>query len=473
MRKIPQATPPTQTPFLHHVSTMQITPKPRLFPANFAWGFAAAAPQIEGAAFEDGKTASVWDTFARVPGAVDSGHTLDVACDHYHRYEEDLTLMAQLGAKHYRFSIAWPRIFPDNSGTPNPAGIDFYNRLINKMLALGLTPWLTMYHWDTPQWVEDDFGGWRSRACAQAFGVYAQTIVQAFGDRVKNWITLNEIFCFTRRSYGLGEHAPGLRLSEQVVNQTYHHAMLAHGYGVQAVRAFGGAGARVGLTDPPDAFIPLTETPNDIAAAQAAFVAANTRILEPMYKGRYHPDYLAQAGADAPIVEPGDLELISQPTDFLGLNIYRGKFVRAGADGQPEVLAMPRSYPTADATWLTHTPQSMYWCTRCVAEIYGVSCIYITENGAGYDDFPPVNGEVLDLHRRDYLRNYLRELQRAIEDGVPVHGYFLWSFMDNFEWSEGYTRRFGVVYTDYTTQKRTPKASALWYSLVLGANAIV
>jgi beta-glucosidase len=452
---------------------MTIKPIPRPFPADFVWGFAAAAPQIEGAAFTDGKGVSVWDTFARIPGKVHNRDTLDVACDHYHRYPEDLALMASLGAKHYRLSIAWPRIFPNGDGSVNQAGIDFYNKLIDKALASGLTPWVTMFHWDLPQSLEDRFGGWRGRETALAFATYAETIVKALGDRVKHWITLNEVICFTTNAYGEGSKAPGLMLPEKIVNQTYHHAMLAHGYGVRAVREFGGAGARVGITDCAQNFIPLTETPENIAAAHAAFVAANARVLEPMYKGRYHPDFLAEVGSDAPEVQTGDMEIISLPTDFLGLNIYRGVFVRAGADGKPEILDFPPSFPRADATWLTHTPQAMYWCTRSAAEVYGVESIYITENGAGYNDEPPVNGDVLDLHRRDYLRNYLRELQRAIDDGVPVHGYFLWSFMDNFEWGDGYARRFGVVYTNYETQERTPKASAKWYSQVIKANQIV
>ncbi len=452
---------------------MKIAPKHRPFPPDFIWGFAAAAAQIEGAAFLDGKSASVWDTFARIPGKVHNGDTLDVACDHYHRFPEDLALMAQLGAKHYRLSISWPRIFPDGTGTPNQLGIDFYNRLIDKALELGLTPWVTLFHWDLPQALEDRLGGWRSRETAEAFAVYAETVVKALGDRVKHWITLNEIICFTRAGYGDGSKAPGLMLSEKVVNQTYHHALLAHGYAVRAVRNFGGEGARVGLTDCSEGFIPITETPENIAAAHAAFVSANTRILEPIFKARYHPEFLLEVGSDAPDVLSGDMELISQPTDFLGLNIYRGVFVRAGQNGKPELLDFPPSYPRADANWLTHTPQSMYWCTRSVAEIYDIKSIYITESGVGYDDLPPKNGEVLDLHRRDYLRNYLRELQRAIEDGVPVHGYFLWSFMDNFEWGDGYARRFGVVYTDYSTQRRTPKASAVWYRAVMTRNEIV
>ncbi len=452
---------------------MTIKPRARPFPADFAWGFATAAPQIEGAAYTDGKGESVWDRFARIPGKVANGDTLDVACDHYHRYAEDLALMAALGARHYRLSIAWPRIFPRGHGALNPMGIAFYNRLIDKALEVGLTPWVTMYHWDTPQGLEDDFGGWRSRDTVRAFGVYADTIVKAFGDRVKHWITLNEIVCFTRMSYGTGQRGPGLQLSEQIVSQTYHHAMLAHGEGVRAVRQHGGLGARVGLTDCSEIFIPLSETSADIDAARHLFVHENGRILEPMLRGRYAPAHLDMLGADAPVVADGDLVLISQPTDFLGLNVYRGRFVRAGADGSPQILPFPPNYPAADASWLLHTPQAMYWGPRLAAEVYGVQSVVITENGAGYNDAPPAGGEVLDLHRRDFLRSYLRELQRGIDDGVPVHGYFLWSFMDNFEWGDGYERRFGVVYTDYQTQQRTPKASARWYSQVIAANAIV
>jgi beta-glucosidase len=452
---------------------MPLKSRPLTFPKNFTWGFAAAAPQIEGAAFTDGKGPSVWDTFSRLPGKTHNGDTLDVACDHHRLFKKDFALMAQLGAKNYRLSLAWPRIFPTGRGTPNAKGLAFYHRLLDACLDAGITPWVTMFHWDMPQALEDDFGGWRDRRTADAFGHYADTIVRTYGDLVKNWITLNEILCFTRLGYGNGAKAPGLKLSEQIVNQTYHHALLAHGHGVRAVREHGGKGARVGLTDNAEGMIPLSETPTDIAAAQSAFRTANTRVLDPLYTGHYVPAFLRSAGRDAPKVAPGDLEHISRPTDFLGLNIYYGNFVRADIRGRPEILPFPKSYPVGDATWLRHTPQALYWTPRHVAELYNVKSIYITENGIGYDDAPPVKGEVLDLHRRDYLRSYLREMHRAIADGVPIRGYFLWSFMDNFEWEDGYQRRFGVVYTDYKTQKRTPKASARWFSQVMSANAIV
>ena len=452
---------------------MPIRQRPIAFPKNFVWGFAAAAPQIEGAAFTDGKGPSVWDTFARQPGRVKNGDNLDVACDHYHLFKKDFALMAKLGAKHYRLSLAWPRIFPTGRGAVNKKGIDFYHRLIDSILENGITPWVTMFHWDLPQALEDDFGGWRDRRTADAFATYADTIVQAYGDKAKNWITLNEIDCFTQLAYGKGQKAPGLKLSQQIENQTFHTALLAHGHGVRAVREYGGKGARVGLTDVPLGTIPLSETPADIDAARKQFITNNTRVLEPLFNGRYHPDYLKSAGKDAPVFEPGDLEHISRPTDFLGLNVYWASFVRAGKGSKPEVLPFPPSYPCADTTWLKHTPQAMYWTPRFCAEIYGVKSIYITESGAGYNDASPVNGEVMDLHRRDYVRNYLRELHRSISDGVPVKGYFLWSFMDNYEWEDGYAMRFGVVHCDFKTQKRTPKLSARWYSQVMATNSII
>jgi beta-glucosidase len=454
----------------NHASSLSSTG--RTFPVDFVWGVATAAAQIEGAAFEDGKSASVWDTFARKPGAVHNGDTLDVACDHYHRYPEDLTLMAKLGFKHYRFSIAWPRIVPDGVGSLNPRGLDFYDRLIDAMMAKAITPWVTMFHWDLPQALEDK-GGWRVPLVADAFADYADTIVKRYGDRVKHWITLNEIVCFTRLAYGGMRKAPGVVEPEAVINQTYHHALLCHGHGVRAVREHGGPGARVGLTDNSQIPVPVLETEEHIKAAREIFVSANTRILEPIYKGRYHPAYLESAGQDAPKFKDEDFKLISLKTDFLGLNTYSGSFARAGADGRAERVDLPPSYPQADSPWLKLNARSLYWGTRHAAEVYGVENVYITENGAGYDDLPPANGEVLDLHRLEYVRACVRELQRCVTDGGPARGYFLWSFLDNFEWQDGYARRFGIVYTDFATQKRTPKLSAQWFSEVARRNALV
>lgn len=442
------------------------------FPSNFTWGVATAAPQIEGAAFTDGKGESIWDRYARRPGAIHDGDTLEVACDHYHRYAEDFALMRSMGVRHYRLSLAWPRIFPDGDGALNQAGLDFYHRLFDAMAAAGITPWVTLFHWDLPQALEDR-GGWTSPVTVAAFARYADTVVQAFGSKVKNWITLNEIRCFTVLAYGFGGKAPNRKVTPAQLNQTYHHALLCHGQAVRAVRQFGGAGARVGLTDNSDICMPVTETAADIAAARTWYAQRNEHLLGAIYGGGYSAAYLARCGADAPRVAPGDFALISAPTDFLGLNLYTGTFVRAGRNGAAEELPLPAHYPKADSPWLHLAPQVMYWGTRLAQEAYGVEEIYVTENGCGYNDEPVVNGEVIDLHRREFLRAHLRELRRAVADGVPVAGYFLWSFMDNFEWEDGYQRRFGIVHVDFATQQRTPKLSAHYYARVIADNAIV
>jgi beta-glucosidase len=443
------------------------------FPADFLFGVAAAAPQIEGAAFTDGKGESIWDRFSREPGKVHDGDTLDVACDHYHRFDEDFALMASLGVKAYRLSIAWPRIYPSGDGELNEAGLAFYHRLFASMKKHGITPWVTLFHWDLPQSLEDR-GGWTSRVTVGAFARYADTVVKAFAGEVKHWITMNEIRCFTWLAYGAGTKAPGRQESAAVVNQTFHHALLCHGHGVRAVREFGGPDAQVGLTDNCDVCVPVTETPEDIAAAKAWFLEKNAHVLGAMHAGRYPESYLARVGSDAPSVQPGDFDLISLPTDHLGLNIYTATYVRAGKDGAAwEALPLPAHYPKADSPWLNLVPQSIYWATRFCHELYGHQSLYITENGCGYNDEPVVNGEVLDLHRRDFLRNHLREAHRAIADGVPLHGYFLWSFIDNYEWEDGYQRRFGIVHCDYATQVRTPKLSALYYADVIREHRIL
>lgn len=446
------------------------------FPDSFIFGVAAAAAQIEGAAQADGKGESIWDRFARLPGKVHGGDTLDVACDHYHRFDEDFALMASLGVKHYRLSLSWPRIFPNGDGELNPAGLDFYRRLLASMKKHGIAPWVTLFHWDLPQALEDR-GGWTSRVVVDAFARYADTVVQALSGEVKHWVTLNEIRCFTWLGYGIGSKAPGRQESEAVVNQTYHHALLCHGHAVRAVRAYGGPGARVGLTDNCDVCVPVTETPADIAAAQAWFLEKNAHLLGAIHAGRYPQPYLDRVGADAPRVEPGDFDLICLPTDFLGLNVYTATYVRAARDPQVgpvwEALPLPASYPRADSPWLNLVPQAIYWAPRMCQELYGYNSLYITENGCGYNEEPVIAGEVLDLHRRDYLRSHLRELHRAIADGVRLDGYFTWSFIDNYEWEDGYQRRFGIVHCDYATQTRTPKLSARYYAEVMRTRRIL
>lgn len=451
---------------------MPTRPAVHRFPRGFAWGTATAAPQIEGAARADGKGESVWDRFALRPGAILHGDTPAEACDHYHRYGEDFALLHRLNLRHYRMSLAWPRLFPSGEGSINPKAVDFYRRQFDRLHRLGITPWVTLFHWDLPQALEER-GGWRNRSITDAFARYADAAVQAFGDQVRHWITLNEIRCFTVHAYGEGTKAPGAREPAGVVNQTLHHALVCHGHAVRAVREHGARGSRVGLTDNCETLIPVRETPEDIAATRQAFVEANWPILDAIYRGGYAPAYLRRCGADRPRVARGDFDLISLPTDFLGLNIYSAGFVRRGARGRPETVAPSPSYPTADSPWLKLTPRALYWGPRLAAETYGLKAIYITENGCGYDDDQVVDGECLDLHRIEFLRSYLKELHRAVAEGVPVKGYFLWSLLDNFEWADGYTRRFGIVHTDFRTQVRTPKASARWYAEVVAQNRVL
>jgi beta-glucosidase len=317
-----------------------------VFPKKFVWGVAMAAPQIEGASFTDGKGASVWDTFARTPGKIRNGDHLDIACDHYHRFRDDFALMAKLGVKNYRLSIAWPRVLPEGRGAANQAGLDFYNQLLDAMLAHGITPWVTMFHWDLPQALEDE-GGWRVRKTADAFAGYADLIVKTYGDRVKHWITLNEITCFTAYAYGVGNKAPGTQEGERVVNQTFHHALLCHCHGVRAVREHGRRGSAVGLADNPVTSVPITETERDIAAAKKAFVADNIRVLDPIFRGRYTLPYLRTAGDAAPRFQKHDFDLISLPTDFIGINVHTGCFVRAGKHGKPEKIPTARGSTTS------------------------------------------------------------------------------------------------------------------------------
>jgi beta-glucosidase len=455
---------------------MPVRPKSRSFPKNFVWGVAAAAPQIEGAAFEDGKGESTWDRFSRTSPKVLNQDNLDVACDHYHRFDSDFKLMKSLGIQHYRLSIAWPRAIPEGVGAVNEAGLAFYDRLIDSMLKHGITPWVTLFHWDTPQALEE-LGGWRNREIVDAYGDYAKQVVWRLGDRVKRWFTLNEIPCFTELSYaGNLDKAPGIARPAKEIHQAIHNACMAHGAGVQAVRAHGGKGAKVGLVDNLACVVPLTETEADIEAARQAFLDKNSRILGVVASGKYSAAYKKRVGADAPDIAKGDLELISQPTDFVGLNVYTGCFVRA-AKGKPgwEELPFPPEYPSFCKTkWLKPMPQCIYWALRFTHECYGWDDLYITENGIGFmDESPNAKGEILDLYRREYYRAYLSEVQRAAADKVPVKGYFAWSVMDNYEWADGYSTRFGLCYTDYKTQKRTPKLSMGWYQAVMQANAIV
>ncbi|HUJ10002.1 MAG TPA: GH1 family beta-glucosidase [Verrucomicrobiae bacterium] len=443
-------------------------PRPYSFPKDFVWGVSTAAAQVEGAAFEEGKGESIWDRFAQTRKI----EAPTVACDQYHRYLEDAALLKALGIPNYRLSVSWPRIFPIGDGEVNPKGVDFYDRLVDALLDHGITPWITLYHWDLPQALENR-GGWRVRSTAQAFGRYAELVVRQLGDRVKNWMSLNEVLRFVPAGYAWGHDAPGATETPAVINQIYHHALMAHGYAVKAVRQFGGEGARIGLAHNPVTPVPVTETEEDIEAARAQYVTENKQLMGPLYLGAYPESFLQTAGSDAPKVEPGDLKLISQRTDFLGLNVYFGEFVRRGTDGRVERIALPPQYPKADFSWLSIMPQAIYWAVRHAREAYGVETFYITENGATYFDRVLADGQIHDLGRREYLRNHLIALHRTIHEGFDVRGYFVWSFLDNYEWAEGYSKRFGIVYVDYKTLKRTPKLSGDWYSKVIESNSVV
>lgn len=452
------------------------------FPADFAWGVATSSYQIEGAAEEDGRQPSVWDTFSSQPGRVLGDETGAIACDHYHRYESDIQLMAALGVKHYRFSISWSRILPEGRGSVNEAGVDFYKRLVDCLQRYGITPHATLYHWDTPQALENRYGSWRSREIAQDFADYASAVVKRLGDRIQHWMTLNEIFCFTHMSYDVGNrppHAPGVQVeSRKQVWQTSHHALLAHGLGCQAIRAASPVPCSVALVDNPAVTVPLTESPADIEAAQKAFFTFGTNggIIVPALTGAYSPDLLEQLGQDAPAIQEGDLAIIHQPLDALGLNIYTGTYVRSPSDDRPfEVLDYAPGYPKLHMPWLWLVPEAIYWSVRHVKETLNQPNlpIFITENGCAAQDTVNSAGEVVDSDRILYLRQYLKAAHRAVDEGYPLKGYFLWSFMDNFEWAWGYDRRFGIVYVDYATQQRTPKASYRWYAESIRQNRVV
>jgi beta-glucosidase len=450
------------------------TTQSREFPKGFLWGSATASYQVEGAVKEDGRGESIWDTFSHTPGKVVENATGDVADDHYHRYKEDVQLMKALGVKSYRFSIAWPRVFPNGDGSPNPKGLDFYNHLVDELLANNIQPFATLYHWDLPQSLQERGGGWESRDTSKAFGDYAGYVAERLSDRVKHFFTINEFGAFVELGYRLGTHAPGLKLPPARFNQTRHHAVLGHGLAVQAIRAKAKSGTRVGLAENMQICVPVIETDQHVEAATRAAREMNAHYMTVIQEGKYTDSYLAAAGADAPKFTPEDLKIISSPLDFAGINIYQPTYVRA--DNSPAgfaVVPAPKSYPHMASPWLTIGPEALYWGPRHVAKIWNVKEIYITENGCSSSDIPAADGIVYDTDRVMFLRNYLSQLQRATADGIPVKGYFLWSLMDNFEWADGYTNRFGLHYVDYATQKRTPKLSASFYREVIARNAVV
>jgi beta-glucosidase len=454
------------------------------FPKGFYWGTATASYQIEGAWNEDGKGPSIWDTYAHTTGNIKNNDTGDVANDHYHRYREDVALMRSIGASAYRFSIAWPRIFPQGTGTPNAKGLDFYNRLVDELVAAGIAPFATLYHWDLPQALQDK-GGWQSRDTARAFGDYAGYVAEKLSDRVRHFFTINEFRSFV----DMGHHghtlgvpgsmtislAPGLKLAPAELNQVRHHAVLGHGLAVQAIRAKAKTGTKVGPAEVIQGAVPLIETPEHIRAAEAATRHDNAPFLTVMLEGKYTDMYLTEAGKDAPRFTDEDLKIIGSPLDFVGINVYKPTSYVLASDEAPGWREIPfaKSHPKMFNSWLTIGPDALYWAPKHVQSLWNAKEIFITENGCASDDVIADDGKVYDTDRIMFLRACLTELQRATADGVPVKGYFQWSVMDNFEWTAGFGNRFGLVYVDFMTQKRTPKLSAEWFHEAATHNAVV
>ena len=459
---------------------------PLQFPTDFVWGMATASYQIEGAVAEDGRTPSIWDTFSATPGAILHGDTGEVACDHYHRMPEDVALLADLQARSYRFSVAWPRVRPDG-GPVNAAGLAFYDRLVDELLAHDVAPWLTLYHWDLPQALED-VGGWTNRDTAHRFVDYALSVHDVLGDRVPTWTTLNEPFCSSLLGYAAGHHAPG-RQEGAAGLVAAHHLLLGHGLVTAALRERGAE--RLGLSlnftvaDPSD---PADEA--DIDAARRVDALHNRLFLDPVLRGSYPADLLADTAALTwqgrpwyDVVLDGDLSAISAPIDVLGVNFYHGNevsghprtdVVGVGADGPDRVALSPfvgsehvtfpsRGLPVTDMGWEIQ-PEGLHRLLRRLHDEYTHLPIYLTETGAAFADRPGPDGSVHDPDRIAFLHAYLAAVHRAIEEGVDVRGFFHWSFMDNFEWAFGYAKRFGLVHVDYETQRRTPKSSARWYA---------
>jgi beta-glucosidase len=446
------------------------------FPDGFLWGAATAAYQIEGAWDADGKGESIWDRFSHTPARIKDGSTGDVACDHYHTWRADVALMRDLGLRAYRFSIAWPRVLPQGRGAVNQRGLDFYSRLVDELLASDIVPFVTLYHWDLPQPL-GDAGGWPARATAEAFAEYADVVSRRLGDRVKHWITLNEPRCFTALGYQLGIHAPGCE-DRRASLAAAHHALLAHGLAVPLLRQ-NSAGARIGITLDVSPAIPASPSVADADAARYHDGIFNRWFLDPLYGRGYPADSVADYVADGALppdgptfVRPGDLRVIATPTDFLGINYYTRTVARN--THVPQELSLPptvAALPCTDRGWEIY-PDGLYEMLARLHYTYHPGSLYITENGASYVDRLDDQGRICDEGRRRYLHNHFLAAHRAIAAGVPLAGYFVWSLFDNFEWAEGLSDRFGIVHVDFATQRRTPKASALWLKRVIAMNSV-
>ncbi len=456
------------------------------FPDGFAWGVATASYQIEGAVAEDGRGPSIWDTFTHTPGTVSDGSVGDVACDHYHRYAEDLDLLSSLNATHYRFSVAWSRVQPDGSGSLNRAGLDFYSRLVDGLLDRGIVPWLTLYHWDLPQALEDA-GGWPGRDTALRFADYAAATYQHLGDRVRHWTTLNEPWCSAFLGYGNGVHAPG-RQDPVAALRASHHLLLGHGLAVQRLRDAGlGGDQQVGLTLNLWPVAAVTDQPDDLDAARQVDGISNRWFLDPVLAGSYPRDVIDDLApiTDHSYLRDGDERTIAQPLDFLGINYYLPTFVRRRRteDGPPgdgrggawigatDVESVPQGFPRTDMGWEVE-PDGLRRLLLRLRDDYPAPPLYVTENGIALRDVVEPDGTVLDPARIAYLDGHLRSCRQAIDAGVDLRGYFVWTLTDNFEWAYGFSKKFGLVHLDPETQRRIPKSSARWFADAAKSNAL-
>lgn len=434
------------------------------FPKDFIWGAATASYQIEGAALEDGRGECIWTRFSHTPGKVLNGDTGDVACDHYHLYPEDVALMRDLGIGAYRFSISWPRVIPAGTGALNPAGLDFYDRLVDAICAAGITPWVTLYHWDLPQALQDR-GGWTNPEIIGWFADYTDVVTRRLGDRVQNWFTHNEPFCTAFLGHLWGAHAPGLT-DPQAAFRAAHHALIAHGEAVPVIRR-NVPGAKAGIVLNPSPQVSATDHPEDVRLAQRGDAMTNRLFLDAVFKGQYPADLIEFAGALTDGIDLSAVQKASVKCDFLGINYYM-RWVIAHVPGKPDeqTYAFPPDAEFTAMGWEIY-PQGLTDMLTRIHREYGPIDLYITENGAAFDDPEPTNGVVEDPRRVAFLRGYLAAAEAAIAQGVPLKGYFVWSLLDNFEWGYGYSKRFGIYHVDFQTQKRTPKQSALFYKRLI------
>jgi len=434
------------------------------FPHNFIWGAASAAYQVEGAWNEDGRGESIWDRFSHTPGNVSNGDTGDIACDHYHRWEEDISLMRRLGLKAYRFSTAWSRVLPNGRGRINPKGLDFYDRLVDRLCAANIEPLLTLYHWDLPQALQDE-GGWDNRNTAHAFADYATLMVKHLGDRVKYWTTFNEPSVITYIGFLTGEHAPGVK-DQRMAYQVAHHLLLAHGLGVRTIRAAKpdvNAGIVLNLW-PAE---PASDSIEDEAAANKSWNERETLFIDPLFKGHYPPAVYDMVGKNMPKIHDGDMAVIAQKLDYVGINFYSRHVV--SAKGELKEIA---GSEYTEMGWEVCAPAMRRMLVKINRE-YDLPPIFITENGVAFKDEISADGKVHDPRRIEYLKNHFIQTRLAMLDGVDVRGYMVWSLVDNFEWGHGFSKRFGLIYTDYATQRRVIKDSGEWYAEVIRKNEVV